>query len=1030
MADPNFVIRPLAELEEALAAEVRSARAGDPLAPVTVLVGHVLLRPYLRRMLARRGVAHLNVRFVRPNELALAMSQDGAAADTRPRLSQAAERLMVREIAASARGYFAPVAGRDGFAEALTRLFRELELGGFTPDGFKAALGPATADAGTKEAELARLFGAYEERRGGFAAPADAYAAAMVAPFEGPLLVYGLWSPTELQARLIERIAGSAPVTVFLPAAAEGATGWVTRGSRWRIEAPGGPPAPGVAHGAVALTSAPDTVREVWEAARACLRWAEQGIAFHEMAVVYRNRDPYRALVDEVFSEARIPAYLHDGRPLSTHPVGRRLLLLLDLAADHDTFSRAKVMEFLTETDMPKATRDLYEGMRPSAWEGYSRQAAIIEGAEQWQARLARLIEETLAKSERDGLEWMRDVAARIAVLQRFAADFHAALAERPAEATWAEHLTYLSSMAARYAAGTEPVIEALGDLAALAAVRERVPFDVFCRAVRDDLESRDTSQVLGEPVRLFGREGVAVIDASSLRHLRFRAVYMLGVAERAWPPPARPDPLLLEHERRHINGQGAGSLPLRTEPDEETPGFWTGLQGATERLALSYARADAGRTGKHLPSYFFRAVAEAIEGKHLTLDELEASAAVTRVEAGRLAVARIAESLSVAEYDRGLLCAKDDAELAAGVAALAAGTPSFGRARRAHAARRSRQLTAYEGMLTGAAAEAAAARSPFAAGKAVSASRVESYATCPYQYFLANTLYIEPVKEPEAIDRLDPLQRGNLVHEILQRFLTALGPGDPPRAGRREAHIDLLMQVARECGATREQRGVTGRALLWAIDRQQIEEDLERWYDDEVREAAACDFRPAAFEARFGTLPYGDGDEDTTYSKDAPLELTVAGRSMKFRGRIDRIDLGGGRFRVIDYKTGKTKPKGVLRRGESMQLPIYMHAGAHLMGLPAERGEAQYYFVSSKGGFERFGITGEAFAGLQEQFERVLAVTADGMEQGFFPPNPSKEHCEYCDFKDICDARIIPLMEKKKGDERAAGYRALEDIE
>src|SRR4029078_220616 len=116
---------------------------------------------------------------------------------------------------------------------------------------------------------------------------------------------------------------------------------------------------------------------------------------------------------------------------------------------------------------------------------------------------------------------------------------------------------------------------DALEDLNAIAAVAPTVSFETFCRAVRDDLESRDTSLVLGEPVRAFGRAGVAVVDATSARHLRFRAVYLLGVAERAWPPPPRPDPLLLEHERRSLNERlTEARLPLRTEPGDEARTF------------------------------------------------------------------------------------------------------------------------------------------------------------------------------------------------------------------------------------------------------------------------------------------------------------------------------------------------------------------------------------------------------------------------------------------------------------------------
>jgi hypothetical protein len=162
------------------------------------------------------------------------------------------------------------------------------------------------------------------------------------------------------------------------------------------------------ARNAIGLASAPDTVREVWEAARACLRWAADGIGFHEMAVVYRNREPYRALVDEIFSEAQIDTYLHDGRLLAAHPLGRRLLALLDLAADAK-FGRAKVMEFLTETRVSRDVFEAHRPFRPSEWETYTRDAGIVDGAEQWQKRLERLAGE---KRENAKLEKLR-VAGR-----------------------------------------------------------------------------------------------------------------------------------------------------------------------------------------------------------------------------------------------------------------------------------------------------------------------------------------------------------------------------------------------------------------------------------------------------------------------------------------------------------------------------------------------------------------------------------------------------------------------------------------
>lgn len=1078
MPPPRLITGTVAQLEDALAGAVASARGRDPLGPVTVLVGHVLLRPYLRRTLALRGVPQINVRYRRPHELAMDMSRHDASLRRLPRLTLAAERLLVRDVAASATRYFGAIATRDGFVEALGRLFRELELG-----GFGGRLDDAALPGSEKLRELAALYAAYERRREAFATAGKHYAAAMQAPFEGPLLVYGLWAPSWLQRRLIEHVASQAEVSVYLPESGTDADG-AHAALRARLTAPRTPvegaatpdtaaspqlpliaSAPPGADGAssleraggrlfaqpggarietdaVALINAPDTVREVWEAARACLSWADRGVRFHEMAVVYRNRDPYRALVDEIFAEAGVETYLHDGRLLSTHPLGRRLLSLLELARD-GSFPRAKVMEFLTETELPPATLHEYDRVRPSEWEAYTREAGIVEGIAQWRERLARLANEKRERAKDERFDWLSDVATRIETLARFVEDFHAALASRRDAATWEEHLDFLRSLAERYATGTSPILEALAELRMLSAVRPTATFDEFARAVRDDLESRDTTNVLKEPVRMFGRQGVAVIDASSLRHMRFRCVYMLGLAERAWPPPPRPDPLLLEHERRAINAATRdGELPLRTESDDEALGFWTGVQAAKEQLVVSFARADAGRTGKHLPSYFYRRLVEAIEGRRLALDELDSAPNVRRYAAGRLANDDLATSLSSAEYDRGLIKASNDGALTGVVEALSSPglTPSFGRAVRARHARRGAALSGYDGVMLAADARSAAlAHSVFGREDAsVSASRLEMYATCPYRYFLRYTLGVEPVDEPEDIERIDHLQRGSLIHDILQKFLTAIVPDDPPRPEARERHLALLMRIAEEEGEERVRRGVTGRPLIWRMDKKTIDEDLVRWYDAELKDALTSGMVPGAFEARFGPGGRGYGPEDAALSSDEPLAIDVDGRTVRVQGRIDRIDWTAdrARFRVIDYKTGKknARDKDRFAAGTLLQLPIYLRAAARMLGLAETDGEAQYFYVSSRGNFKRHIVSGDELAASSTTFRRVLGTIADGVDGGYFAPNPEspdkRSNCTWCDYKDVCDAQIARIMAAKAGDERAAAFVALGDIE
>ena len=85
----------------------------------------------------------------------------------------------------------------------------------------------------------------------------------------------------------------------------------------------------------------------------------------------------------------------------------------------------------------------------------------------------------------------------------------------------------------------------------------------------------------------------------------------------------------------------------------------------------------------------------------------------------------------------------------------------------------------------------ARAAALNFGRDQAVSPSRLEKYAHCPYQYFLRYGLGIEDSDEPEDLDRIDQLERGSLIHAILERFLKQVGRSDPPATDAREGASD-----------------------------------------------------------------------------------------------------------------------------------------------------------------------------------------------------------------------------------------------
>ena len=66
------------------------------------------------------------------------------------------------------------------------------------------------------------------------------------------------------------------------------------------------------------------------------------------------------------------------------------------------------------------------------------------------------------------------------------------------------------------------------------------------------------------------------------------------------------------------------------------------------------------------------------------------------------------------------------------------------------------------------------------------SVSALQKFATCPYQFVLSAIYRFAPNDPPEPLQRLDPLTRGSLFHEVQARVLRALHAGQAAAADAR----------------------------------------------------------------------------------------------------------------------------------------------------------------------------------------------------------------------------------------------------
>ena len=138
----------------------------------------------------------------------------------------------------------------------------------------------------------------------------------------------------------------------------------------------------------------------------------------------------------------------------------------------------------------------------------------------------------------------------------------------------------------------------------------------------------------------------------------------------------------------------------------------------------------------------------------------------------------------------------------------------------------------------------------------------------------------------------------------------------------------------------------------------------------------------------------------------------------MRFRGRIDRVDdVGGAGVRVVDYKTGSSRPyrRDSFEGGRQLQLPIYLLAACGEAGV--ESGSCGYLFVSGPRWMSE--PDRESLAERFGDFSRAVSLILTGITGGdFFPLPTDVATCErYCPYRHVCGAGRDVLAEMKRTD-------------
>lgn len=487
--------------------------------------------------------------------------------------------------------------------------------------------------------------------------------------------------------------------------------------------------------------------------------------------------------------------------------------------------------------------------------------------------------------------------------------------------------------------------------------------------------------------------------------------LFILGLDESRYPRRIAVDPILLDSERQSISEH----LPTSESRNaKEQQALMLTLNRAIENGAdevnLSFSIRNLAEDRPQYPSPALLQLYRLTNTTNAEMTDL-----LTAIGTEESFVnANVDTQLSTHEFALSQLLVQRDVSVRNDW--IEANYPHFRQSRLAYEALAQPNFGDFDGLVPAAGVEL----DPSNVQQRLSASRLETFGTCPRRYFFKYGLKVFPPDQCDVDpDRwLDALQFGSLVHEVFEEFL------------RGHTEKDLLPNYDRDRSTLLEILQSKIEAQLMQLparnqdaylrECQELKEICDIFLHEEETYCKNHNAKPWILEASIGLK------EQTRNSVDCPdpIELRLSdGRLLHMGGRIDRIDRlmihGSERYAIWDYKSGsawgfdETDP---FQGGRKLQPFLYLgmlrHRISKIGGQRDSVASFGYFFPSPKTEGRRIQWT---HSDLRDG-DAVLRNIYDLIQRGAFIATNEPNDCAYCDYQSICgEAKQVTQQAKSK---------------
>ncbi len=735
-----------------------------------------------------------------------------------------------------------------------------------------------------------------------------------------------------------------------------------------------------------------------------------RGVSPHEILVGCRSAAASGPAWKDYLAAAGIPVWCEAPPPWSRSPYLKILFGVLQLETESWPFERLQSVLNSTFLRPAKFRQEWQPADSPRRITGWLRRLKVHAGRESMQRAIARRRERVTSKEtpqDRADLEFAANGLAEIsAALESL---------RQPLDLfTWADALALVTSRLGLTQAD-EPArrdAERLQQLLrAAAAIERELSTEPLLRTLPEFLLLlRDIVQS-DAPVSEESPSGkVRLVGAETLRHLQSNYVFLVETTEDAFPSRRSEDCLYSDTDRLQLQAGGLSLSHQELRQREEMLLFYQVVTRAARQLTVTYSQVNA-QGHVIYASPFLTSLCELFEPSlqpepEGRLDPLPDKARLLTATDLRLAAVARAQRK---EFGWWKLLLENESTKATARNVLAAAQMA---AQRFHA----RGFTTFEGGLTLPRNVADLARR-YSEKYQFSATELERFASCGFQFWLSDVLKLEPLEAPDIVT--DFAERGNFLHDVLAKI-----SAEPTEA--RTAIVGQIRELILERYGHDIADNNLQRALV-RIEREMLERIAEAFGIQHEKYAEKVAKQDLSGFDMLKEIPFGaarDADQSAPQNRFPALTVGTEKGTVQVGGRIDRVDLsersGQPVFSLIDYKSGR-KPRFSLERvetGEALQLALYALAVERL-GIAGPDAMPLWigYWSLKESGFAPCGekrtswspLERELFNKLVSTLNQIVPELAHRIRRGeFFVENADEDCGKFCAYHTVCRVKQV----------------------